>query len=121
MASLRESSPIRGDLDIREQLADFKQWLVEKLPLNRQAKLTFVIDIIEEQWWDVDQIKRLSNQDAFDWKIPTGLLQLIKKEVSGFKKAFKSKTDVHQEAQNRLDMVPEERAEGEAESRSIVE
>ena len=95
MASLRESSPIRGDLDIREQLADFKQWLVEKLPLNRQAKLTFVMDIAEEQWWDVDQIKRLSNQDAFDWKIPTGLLQLIKKEVSGFKKAFKSETDVH--------------------------
>jgi len=49
MASLRESSPIRGDLDIREQLADFKQWLVEKLPLNRQAKLTFVMDIAEEQ------------------------------------------------------------------------
>ena len=63
----------------------------------------------------------MSNQDTFNWKIPTRLLQLIKKEVSRFKKAFKSKTDVHQEAQNRLDMVLKERAKGKAKSRSIVE
>jgi hypothetical protein len=49
MCALRESSPIRGDADIEEELALFRAWLDTYLPRNRRVDISNLIGIALEE------------------------------------------------------------------------
>jgi hypothetical protein len=49
MRALRESSPIRGDANIKEELASFRAWLDTHLPRNRRADISNLIGMALEE------------------------------------------------------------------------
>ena len=49
MRALRESSLIRGDANIKEELASFRAWLDTHLPRNRRADISNLMGMASEE------------------------------------------------------------------------
>jgi hypothetical protein len=93
MRSLRESSPIRGDAEVDDQLASFKGWLHRTLPPNRHNHVTDLISIAVDMQYDPDQLKSVTVARARELHIPVGVLDLVKAEVSPWRKWWNSQAD----------------------------
>ena len=82
MRALRESSLIRRDTDIKEELASFRAWLDTHLPRNRRADISNLIGIASEEQIDPKQLKAIEKSEAKEHGIPWGFLLIVKDQVS---------------------------------------
>jgi len=93
MRALRESSPIRGDADIEEELASFRAWLDTHLPRNRRADISNLMGMASEEQIDPKQLKAMEKSEAKEHGIPWGFLLVVKDQVSPWRTVWNSEVN----------------------------
>ena len=89
---MRESSPIRGDIPVDEQLDSFAIWLRDSVSIPRYRAKDIETLIARSKRWSLDpvQLKTLPAAVAIQMELPYGILDLARAEVSHWRRKWNS-------------------------------
>jgi hypothetical protein len=82
MHSIHESSPIRGEDTISQQLISFLSWLKRRVSHNRYETLKRVISQAKRHIYNPVQLRGLTDEQVIKLGILISVLDIIKPEVS---------------------------------------